>query len=187
MERRMMSIDMPTVEQAVLFCLRNEDYRWDSNAKLENLHDGAGLTFIGLTEKYDGDFLKKEHNISITSLHELYKCDKAHAIKIIVDCYKNKYWNGRGFDGIDSPRIAIRLFDLAVNMGFGGLNDVMRRAGLGKKFTPEAVNAMLDQIGEEKTLHIIKMAALDRYKILKGWDRFGNGWTNRLNKDEFVY
>ena len=183
----MMSIDIPVVEQAILFCLRNEDYRWDSNAKLENLHDGAGLTFIGLTEKYDGDYLKKEHGMAITSLHELYKCDKAQAIKIIVDCYKNKYWNNRGFDKLTSPRIAIRLFDLAVNMGFGGLNDVMRRAGLGKTFSAEAVNKLIEAEGEMGALQTIKAAALDRYKILKNWNRFGNGWTNRLNKDEFTF
>ena len=83
----MMNIDMPTVEQAVLFCLRNEDYRWDSNAKLENLHDGAGWTFIGLTQNYDGAYLKAEHGLTIVSLYGLYKVDKAQAIKIIVDCY----------------------------------------------------------------------------------------------------
>ena len=176
-----------TMETAILFCLRNEDYRWDTNAKLEDLRDGAGDTFIGLTQKYDGDYLYREHGLAIMSLYELYKVDKAQAIKIIVDCYKNKYWNNRGFDKLTSPRIAIRLFDLAVNMGFGGLNDVMRRAGLGKVFSTDAVNKLIEAEGEMGALQTIKAAALDRYKILKGWARFGNGWTNRLNKDEFIF
>ena len=50
----MQNIDIPVVEQAILFCLRNEDDRWDTKAKLEDLHDGAGWTFIGLTQNYDG-------------------------------------------------------------------------------------------------------------------------------------
>ena len=87
----MQNIDIPVVEQAILFCLRNEDDRWDTKAKLEDLHDGAGWTFIGLTQNYDGAYLKAEHGLTIVGLHELYKCDKAHAIKIIVDCYKKKY------------------------------------------------------------------------------------------------
>ena len=181
----MMNIDMPTVEQAVLFCLRNEDYRWDSNAKLENLHDGAGWTFIGLTQNYDGAYLKAEHGLTIVSLYELYKVDKAQAIKIIVDCYKKKYWRNRGFDKIKSERIAIRLFDLAVNCGFGGLDNIMSRAGLGKTFNADTVNALIENEGELAALHQIKSAALDRYKDLKGWSRFGKGWSNRLNKDEF--
>ena len=181
----MMNIDTPIVEQAILFCLRNEDDRWDTKAKLEDLHDGAGWTFIGLTQNYDGAHLKAEHGLTIVGLHELYKCDKAHAIKIIVDCYKKKYWNNRGFDKIKSPRIAIRLFDLSVNCGFGGLNNIMSRAGLGKRFTPEAVNALIDSNGEGPALARIKAAALERYKSLKNWPKFGNGWTNRLNKDEY--
>lgn len=179
--------EMSTFEHAVLFCLKNEDDSWRTNAKLEDLNDGAGWTFIGLTQRYDGDYLKAEHGLNIIGLYELYKVDKAHAIQIIVDCYKKKYWDGRGFDAITSPRIAIRLFDLAVNCGFGGLNDVIKRSGLGRKFEPETINATVAEAGEESVLHTIKAAALDRYKALKGWSRFGNGWTNRLNKDEFVY
>lgn len=182
----MMNIDTPIVEQAILFCLRNEDDRWDTKAKLEDLHDGAGWTFIGLTQNYDGAYLKAEHGLTIVSLSELYKADKAQAIKIIVDCYKKKYWNNRGFDKINSPRIAIRLFDLSVNCGFGGLNNIISRACFGKKFSPEAINAVIGEIGEGPALSRIKMAALERYKSLDQWDDFGNGWLNRLNKDEYT-
>lgn len=176
---------METKEKAILFCLRNEDDRWDSKASLEDLDDGAGWTFIGLTQKYDGKYLKDQHNIDIVGLSQLYKKDKPAAIAIIVDCYENKYWNGRGFDQVKSERIAIRLFDLMVNCGAGGLNNIMLRAGLGKSFNPAAVNNLIDKEGEEKALTIIKIAALDRYKGLKGWGKFGGGWSNRLKKNEY--
>ena len=52
-------------EAAVLFTLRNEDYKWDTDAKLENLDDNAGWTFIGLTQKYDGDYLKEKYDTNI--------------------------------------------------------------------------------------------------------------------------
>ena len=180
-----MNVEMPVVERAILFCLRNEDYRWDSAAQLEDLDDGAGLTFIGITEKYDGPTLQREHGLTMRELYELYKQDKAKAVGIIIDIYQRKYWDNRGFDRIKSDRIAIRLFDLAVNNGFGGLNNIMARAGLGKTFNADTVNALIENEGELAALHQIKSAALDRYKDLKGWSRFSKGWSNRLNKDEF--
>ena len=174
-----------TVDHAILFCLKNEDYYWRTNAKLEDLDDGAGWTFIGITQKYDGKYLKEKHNIDVVGLHKLYQTDKAAAVKIIVNCYDKKYWSNRGFDKIKSERIAIRLFDLAVNCGFGGLNNIMARAGLGKVFNPDTVNALIENAGELAALRQIKAAALARYKALKGWTRFGKGWSNRLNKDEY--
>lgn len=177
--------NMNIANQAILFTLRNEDDLWDKKARLEDLDDGAGKTYIGLTEKYDGKYLKDSHNIDIVGLSELYKRSKPMAIKIIVDCYKNKYWNGRGFDQIKSDRIAIRLFDLAVNCGFGGLNDICNRAGLGKTFNAAAVNHLINTQTEATALTIIKIAALDRYKSLRNWKKFGKGWENRLKKDEF--
>lgn len=173
------------VDNAILFTLRNEDCLWDKKAQLEDLHDGAGWTFIGLTQRYDGKYLKDAHGLDIVGLADLYKHDKAAAVKIIVDCYKNKYWNGRGFDQVKSDRIAIRLFDLAVNCGFGGLNNILERAGLGKSFNAAAVNNLINTQGEATALTIIKIAALDRYKSLKNWNKFGKGWENRLKKDEF--
>ena len=97
-----------TADNAILFCLKNEDDNWRTNAKLEDLGDGASWTFVGVTQKYDGQYLKEKHNIDVVGLHKLYQTDKAAAVKIIVDCYDKKYWRNRGFDKIKSERIAIR-------------------------------------------------------------------------------
>lgn len=172
-------------DAAIFFTLRNEDYRYDTKGKLENLDDGAGWTFIGLTERFDGKYLKDTHGLTIPGLAELYKTDRPKALMIIKDTYAAKYWNGRGFDKVKSPRIAIRLFDLAVNCGFGGLNNIIYRAGIGEKFNPEEVNKLIDKLGEDAALVVIKNAALSRYRSLRGWARFGQGWKNRLEKDEF--
>lgn len=177
---------IPTLDHAILFCLKNEDDSWRTNAKLEDLHDDAGWTFIGITQRYDGQYLKEKHNIDVVGLHKLYQTDKAAAVKIIVDCFRKKYWDNRGFDKVKSERIAIRLFDLSVNCGFGGLNNIMARAGLGKRFSPEAVNALIGNIGELPALSRIKAAALERYMSLENWPKFGKGWTNRLDKDEYT-
>ena len=176
-------ITMP--DAAIMFTLRNEDCHWDTKARLENLNDGAGLTFIGLTEKYDGEYLKTTHHTDIKGLAELYKTNRPTAIGIVVDTYRHKYWTGKGFDQIKSDRIAVRLFDLAVNCGFGGLNNIMRLAGLSEKFTPEEINDLIEKLGEDSALALIKNAALSRYQTLRGWKRFSKGWTARMNKDEF--
>ncbi len=176
-------IDLP--EAAILFTLRNEDYNWDTKARLEDLQDGAGWTFIGITQKYDGGYLKDKHDIDVPGLATLYGKDKQKAVEIIKDTYEQKYWHGRGFDKIKVPRIAIRLFDLAVNCGFGGLNKIIENCGLSTRFDSDDVNRLIDKQGEGPALAIIKNAALQYYKGLKGWPRFGNGWSNRLKKDEF--
>ena len=101
-------------QKAIEFMLRNEDYRWDSRAVLENLNDGAGLTFVGLTERDDTKYLPPECP-AIKALAALYKTDKARAIEIIIQTYIKAYWNPK-YDDLISERLAIRLFDLGVNM-----------------------------------------------------------------------
>lgn len=172
-------------KQAILFTLRNEDDRWDTHARLENLNDGGGDTFIGLCSVYDGKYLQEKYGLDIPKLALLYTADRPEALDIIVDTYGERYWNGRGFDKVNSDKIAIRLFDLAVNCGFGGLNNIMERAGLGDIFVAEIVNDLIKSQGEDTALTIIKNAALDRYRSLRQWPKFGNGWTNRLEKNEF--
>ena len=47
-----MTITTTMPDAAILFTLRNEDYRWDTQGKLEDLDDGAGVGNVG-TEGFD--------------------------------------------------------------------------------------------------------------------------------------
>lgn len=166
--------------KAILFALRNEDDSYDKNAKLENLNDGAGLTFIGLTEKYDEHYLKNAHELTIKQLAELYQQDRKRTIEIIKDAYYDLYW-AKEFDAITDERITIRLFDLMLNRGRGGLNSILGAAGY--KLT--TINDNIKTEGAETVYDNIIIAAEKAYRSLRQFNRFGEGWLNRLKRNVY--
>ena len=242
---------MTRQEKAIRFMLRNEDYKWDSRAKLENLNDGAGLTFAGLTERDDTKYLPSDCP-TIRALAELYKVDKCKAITIIITTYIKAYWNPK-YNELINERLAIRLFDLGVNMGVGsavkllqrGLNDLGANLKADGQFGPATLVAanhyslvgddvnvamtksfavfaaiygkMKEIIGDVQTSNFAELAidtaelaqlakdafgkmvdndvlkelveeAKERYEDIAQkpkFERFLNGWMNRLNKDEY--
>ena len=164
-------------EKAVNFALRNEDDSYDKNAKLENLNDGAGLTFIGLTEKYDEAHLKNKYGLTIKQLADLYKTDKAKALEIVKDTYQDLYWN-KAFDDLKDERLAIRLFDLMLNRGAGGLRSILSNAG----YRLENLNDYIDKQGKDTVYRNVVDSAEELYRGLKNFNRFGTGWLNRLKR-----
>lgn len=167
-------------QKAILFALRNEDDGYDKNAKLENLGDGAGLTFIGLTEKYDGAYIKNKYGMTISQLANYYKTNKGKALDIIKETYCDLYWL-KSFDLINDEKIAIRLFDLMLNRGAGGLRQILSNAN----YRLETIN---DNIKNETANVVYKNiinSAEELYRGLKQFNRFGKGWLNRLYRSEY--
>lgn len=168
--------------KAIKFMLRNEDYRYDTNARLEDLGDGAGLTFIGLTEKYDSKFLAA--GMTIKGLADLYKRDKLMALTEITNVYRLKYWNNL-YDFINQERLAIRLFDLGVNCGVGTAVKLLQKA-VGAESSGKFNPATLAKVNETPAAYeAFKQRAAGYYRSLRQFNKFGKGWLNRLNKDEY--
>ena len=169
-----------TAYKAINFALRNEDDDYDKNAKLEDLKDGAGLTFIGLTEKYDEAYLKNKHGLSIKQLADLYKNDKIKVIEIIKNAYYDLYWL-KSFDLINDEKIAIRLFDLMLNRGAGGLRQILSNAG----YCLETLNDNIKNQTADVVYENIINSAEELYRGLKQFNKFGKGWLNRLYRSEY--
>jgi lysozyme family protein len=168
--------------KAIKFMLRNEDYRYDTKAKLENLGDGAGLTFIGLTEKHDTKYLP--FGMTIKGLANLYSQDKLMALAEIIAIYREKYWNKR-YDFINDERLAIRLFDFGVNCGIGTAVKILQKA-VNIAPTGKFDEATVTRVNETATAYtLFKKAAEGYYRSLRQFPKFGRGWLNRLNKDEY--
>lgn len=174
--------------------LRNEDFRWDTAAKLEDLKDGAGWTFIGLTEKYDSGYIPG--GLSIVELAELYKHDQKAAINIIIAVYDTKYWPGV-YDKIKFEKLAIRLFDAGINCGVRTSIKLLQctLADLGAEividggFGPQTLDAVNRHSGPV-VLKEYKKVLENHYHAIIAKDpskaRFHDGWQNRLNRDEFA-
>jgi len=167
-------------QKAILFALRNEDDNYDKNAKLENLGDGAGFTFIGLTEKYDEAHIKNKYGMTISQLANYYKTNKGKALDIIRETYCDLYWF-KAFDNILDEKIAIRLFDLMLNRGAGGLRQILSNAG----YCLETLNDNIKNQTASIVYENIINSAEELYRGLKQFNRFGKGWLNRLHKSEY--
>jgi len=81
--------------------------------------------------------------------------------------YKDYYQKAEGLakkKGITEPIVILHLVDQAVNGGFGSVKSII------KALVPPY------------TLSKVVEARLARYRSLKGWNKFGKGWTNRVNE-----
>jgi lysozyme family protein len=149
--------------------------------------DRGGRTQYGITQAtYDGwNDSKDKRRVDVAKItHE-------EAIEI----YRANYWNAGKFALIESPLIASKLFDLAVNCGVGAASILLQDAvnicsraqlsldgSIGPK-TAQAANA----IDETLLYNMVRFLAAHRYLNLinKSPDqvKFRRGWLLRLSKD----
>ena len=104
-----------------------------------------------------------------------------------IALYKRDYWTGPGFNRIDNPAIAAKVFDLGVNMGAGRAVKLLQQAvnRFGESLTVDGqlghvtATAVNDFPHPQALLMAIKIEAGNHYFAI-GKPRFLAGWLNRL-------
>ncbi|MDD4292212.1 MAG: hypothetical protein PHX51_08290 [Clostridia bacterium] len=126
--------------KAICFMLRNETYDYDKKPhKPINEGDGKEYTWLGLTKEDDEKYLPSPYK-TLWDLYELSKTNLSKAVEIAIQVYTKGYWNPN-YDKLVNERLAIRLFDLGVNMGVGTSVKLLQRAlnDCGAKLTVDGV------------------------------------------------
>lgn len=138
-----------------------------------NKHDKGGVTKYGISKKS-------------------YPClDIANlTITQAIAIYKRDFWDPYPYKKIINPNIAIKVFDLAINMGARAAHKVLQQAlnflgfdlSIDGKFGNMTLNAV-NQANAQLLLSAIKLSASIYYhKIVASNDSqkiFLNGWLNR--------
>jgi lysozyme family protein len=152
---------MPSFDAAISYVLENEGGESDNPA------DHGGATRYGITHDEAA-----AHGIDIAELTLV-------AAKTI---YLSEYWNPNHFGGIGNPRVATKLFDMAVNMGAATAIRIAQRA-LGVVadgvMGPETLNAINNSTpdlllfklasGSVRRYVAIVMANHSQLVFLSGW------------------
>lgn len=187
-------------DKAIMFTLDNEDWNWRHNPKLENLNDGAGWTFIGITQRDDEKYLP--FGLTVQTLADIYINDverRKEMLEIINDIYFKKYWKP-AYDQIQSYIIACRLFDFGVNRGIVRAVQALQNAcnvlmpgavelkvdGVFGDKTLNRVNSLIKAFGEDKLYNAFVYQCRKQYSAIvdrnPNMGRFYQGWINRLER-----
>jgi lysozyme family protein len=109
--------------------------------------------------------------------------DKKTANQLTENFYKKKYWNELYYR-INDEKLAIRLFDVSVNIG-------KKRA---IRILQNIIEVSCDGIFGRVTLHSVNFSDENLYRIFirsleyfyrsrKKFYKFGKGWLNRLHRE----
>ena len=202
----------PYFNKAILFTLDNEDSNWRTQPKLENLGDGAGLTFMGLTQEDDEKLLPGGMTIQELAAIYLDGNEEFHeyALDMITDIYYHEYWLvnkiNAGYDNIESYKIACRLFDFGVNRGPIPAVTALQKAcnalmpsgveiaedGLFGSKTLNRVNSLIRTYGENKLYNAFVYQCRKQYsgllesrneQVRQTAQNSYQGWINRLERE----
>lgn len=127
----------------------------------------------------------------------LWKAEFMWEVRIILRDFYKSYWNPL-FNKIDDPKLAIRIFDLGVNMGKRTIIKHLQRTLNGvnwlrkvKKFvivdgkygrkTHQKTNTTLRNFPAYFDIRFYQQI-LDYYQTRKKWYVFGKGWKRRLER-----
>lgn len=188
-------------DRAVPFVLYNEDNSWQTRPKLEDLGDGADMTFIGLTQRDDEKYLP--FGLTIKALADTYINEpgrREEMLEVITDIYFKKYWKP-AYDEIQSYKIACRLFDFGVNRGITRAVNALQIAcnillpgdvalkvdGLFGDKTLIRINNLIKAFGEDKLYNAFVYQCRKQYSSIvdhnPSMGRFYKGWINRLERE----
>lgn len=159
-----------TYYKAFQFLLSNE------GGFSDHKRDSGGKTMNGVSSKY----FPEVYQMLMDAEDEVQRHD------ILFKFYYNEFWNPL-YSDIKDEKLAIRLFDLGVNLGVkpsvrllqsssNVLGTKLRTDGIFGKGTLIAVN-----VTNPYNEYIRQVESY--YKSLPDFDIFGVGWTNRLHKD----
>ncbi|WP_372425209.1 glycoside hydrolase family 108 protein [Salinarimonas chemoclinalis] len=144
---------------------------------VDDPHDPGGATNMGITLNTLRDW-RKDQSLGPDDVKALTETE-AKAI------YRANYWNPMQCDGLPAG-VDLSVFDFGVNAG----------PSRSVKLLESLVGTAQDGIMGPQTLaataaqdapDLIRRFADGRiayYRSLSGWDRYGNGWTNRTNTVE---
>ncbi len=164
-------------DKAYKFTAENEG-GWSNNK-----FDPGGKTLYGISKVY--------HPIYFRKIFNLYKKGFGHIAKAKAkEFYWHKYWNDL-YSAMKSERVAIRLFDVSVNLGKKRAIKIFQKA----LYNHTLIDISIDGIFGERTLQIFndlvnvtmfynlfKDNLEAYYRSLRHFKKFGNGWLNRLNR-----
>ena len=141
---------------------------------------GDPRTNKGITQDEYNEFRRKNN----LSEEDVKNIPTSEAVQI----YKENYWDKIQGDKIYAvnPKLAILIFDSAVNLGIGGANEVVKKSipTDGNRFD----NIMIEDIiaSSENTVDDLFEKRQQKYDDIIAKDsamgKYDKGWTNRLNK-----
>lgn len=144
-------------------------------------HDRGGWTFAGIAERYNP-------NWPGWSLVKAGRHDDPQVTQMVMDLYKEKYWDKARLDDIESDLVAYNIFDFGVNAGVGTavkiaqrIVDVTPDGGLGP-ISLTAINTC-DEQSFVQSFFISKVARYNAIVARNGKQlKFLHGWLNRAFK-----
>jgi lysozyme family protein len=137
--------------------------------------DKGGRTWWGVTEGTARDHRCRIHPNGV--LAQEFVAGKAKDLAKHI--YRTDFWH---FDGIKDSRLALKLFDITVNVG-SPVRVIQRAAGVEVDGVyGEKTEAALTRVPTEQAIEALSMAVSDKYvdiclrdtsqlKFLKGWER----------------
>jgi len=119
-------------------------------------NDTGGLTIWGISSK--------SHKEAVLKMKELIdNGKKTEAFEIATDIYYEVYWKKMGCEDINSPELAVALFDTAVNMGRSMAMKLLKETCIAK--------------GDWDNFLLRRLYTYSTYKQAKLYFR---GWANRV-------
>lgn len=151
--------------KAFNFMMKNEGGFSDHPA------DRGGATLFGVSSKFFPQTYNELQNAT----------DDLERQQILFKFYHDEFWNPL-YDQIRSERLAVRLFDLGVNLG-------VKRA---VRLIQQIAGVTIDGVFGKQTLRAVNLydvygnfiAEADKYyRSLDDFPTFGKGWINRLYRE----
>jgi len=162
-------LEITRFDKAYLFLRENEG--WFS----DDPDDIGGMTIFGIAVHY--------HPVTFWKVYRaIKKGDVLTARTLTKDFYRKKYWN-KFYDEIIDAKLAIRLFDVGVNIGKRRAVKLLQKIvavqqdGIFGPLTLAGVNNYKDN------LYIRYILALEiYYRSRRKFKKFGKGWLTRLRR-----
>jgi lysozyme family protein len=166
---------MAEFEPAFAFMIPHEDYNLTGVVTDE---PGGGQARFGINSI--------AHPEAVTD--GFFTMSRDAALAYAKDVYQRDYWNGRGLAAIANQQVASKLFDMAVNMGYGGMLGVLQRT-LSVPITHSmdaATKQGLALIGDA-FLDVLVKNLKDFYQAIhdrnpQKYDKILSGWMARANQ-----
>lgn len=151
-----------------------------------DLHDGAGLTRFGLTQRDEGDILPTNYFVSDGTK---FRMENAEAIECAKDVYHSRYWVPISGTLLDDDEVAATLLSFAVNDGVSRGNKLIQRVvgvqddGISGPVTVAAINYACQSKGAANVAESLREAQEAYYLAVLAAkpedERFRNEWINR--------